>query len=132
MREGRFSQEDFIDTQFLQFLIFTIFTAIVEGTQQCRMSLCTTQQVSYQHAFEISMISHFSFSEGACYSKFQEIDIAQFSGVYCPVNFFCGLDLIPEKRGEKGLKFNQSAECFLFAKTEEGCGQLGKELIGNG
>ena len=131
MTVRKISKFDFAYSFLLKLIISTFLVAIINGNEQCEILICPSK-VSHQLAVDISMSHYSSANEGSCVSKFTRIEVNDLYGVYCPEEFFCGIDLVPQRRGEKGLKFNESADCQLFAKSEEGCAKLEQDLAVNG
>ena len=103
---------------FLEFLQFQYGRC-----QDCRIVECENK-ISSQHVADISMIQTASLTESQCKAKLAQIHPQGVVAAYCPDEFFCGLDLLPENTGKKGLQFNQTATCLLIAKSEDKCLEL--------
>ena len=90
---------------------------------ECRIVTCENK-ISSQQVADISMIQTASVTESQCKAKLAQIHLQGVVAAYCPDEFFCGLDLLPENTGKKGLQFNQTATCLLIAKSEDRCLEL--------
>ena len=65
-------------------------------------------------------------SMSACMAQFMKADIDDYTGVFCPSHFFCGLDLVADNT--KKLKFPSPKECIIFAKSQGSCDQLKQKI----
>ena len=90
---------------------------------ECRIVTCENK-ISAQHVADIAMIQTASVTESQCRAKLAQIHLQGAVAAYCPNEFFCGLDLLPENTRKKGLQFNQTATCLLIAKSEDKCLEL--------
>ena len=91
--------------------------------EECRIVTCGNN-ISSEHVADISMIQTASVTESQCKAKLAQIHLQGVVAAYCPDEFFCGLDLLPENTGKKGLQFSQTATCLLIAKSEDRCLEL--------
>ena len=71
-------------------------------TMGCRVEQCDVK-LTPEHATQISHIVEMGITEQQCLNKLPEINLSQYSAVYCPEEQLCGIDLHPEKT--KALKF---------------------------
>ena len=108
----------------LLILIFLAFLQLeYDRCEECRVVTCENK-ISFQHVADISMIQTASVTESQCKAKLAQIHLQGVVTAYCPDEFFCGLDLLPENTGKKGLQFNQTATCLLISKSEDRCLEL--------
>ena len=110
-------------------LKFVVLLLMSHKSTGCRVEQCGVK-LTPEHVTQISMIVKMGITEQQCLNKLREINLSQYSAVYCPEEQLCGLDLHPEKT--KALKFLANQTCILFAKEEEGCVHTEKQLFLSG
>ena len=91
----------------------------------CRVEQCEVK-LTPEHVTQISMIVEMGINEQQCLNKLREINLSQYSAVYCPEEHLCGLDLHPETT--KALKFLANQTCVTFAKEQTQCKDVEKQL----
>ena len=117
---------DFLITQIIKILWFLLAINVGEG---CQVTECDLK-LTPEHGAQISMVQQLGVTEADCLRRLKRIALSDYSGLYCPIEELCGLDLKPEYT--KALKFLSNATCIVLAKDESTCEDLEKDLIKSG
>ena len=96
---------------------------------QCHVTTCELKMTP-EHAAQVAMVQHMGVTEADCVNRVAMINSLDYSGVFCPQDKFCGLDLEPNFTNEMRLLANKS--CSVFVKYEEYCQDLTRLLRSSG